>query len=573
MSTRKMKRFATIAAIAMIASCVAMPMAAMTASAADVTITMGETESTFVAYKLLSLTTSGSGSTAKYDYTVNAKYRTALQQATGKTEDADIIAYIGTIADESAEAQAFADAVYAEVNTLAADKTTNEDGQFTVDQGYYLIAETKLGTSDDTYSLIMLDTYGQDDITVTPKEEGPSFEKYIKDENDSYTTDVNNWQKSADHDMNDAVEFQLVGNLPSDYENYKQYKMVFHDDLDSKGGDKAFKVDSLAVTQVYYDADGDGVFDTEGDVEIANTVYKLNKAPAAADHTGFDCDFELEIPNLKNITGTSTSGSVVVEYTVVLTTDALMGTPGNWNTAYMEYSNNPYYTNDDGNDSNDSSDGKDNDGDGEIDETDGSEGGTPTSESAKDTVVAYTYQTIINKVDQSNKPLTGAEFTLSKWNGSAWNEVTTRTIGDKTVGEGEDAVTTEDCVFTFKGLDDGLYKLEETVKPDGYTKIDDIFFEVEASHETNEDKLTLQSLTVTQTDKDFVDLAEGKITFTPTVDTAAGSITANVINKSGSLLPSTGGIGTTIFYVVGGTMAAGAGVYLISKKRMKKEEE
>ncbi|MBR6617275.1 MAG: LPXTG cell wall anchor domain-containing protein [Oscillospiraceae bacterium] len=568
MSTRKMKRFATIAAIAMIASCVAMPMAAMTASAADVTITMGETKSTFVAYKLLNLTTSGSGSTAKYDYTVNAKYRTALQKVTGKTEDTDIVAFIGGVTD----AQAFADAVYAEVNTLEADKTTNEAGQFTVDQGYYLIAETKLGTSDDTYSLIMLDTYGQDSITVNPKEEGPSFEKYIKDENDSYADEENEWQKSADHDMDDAVEFQLVGNLPSDYENYKQYKMVFHDDLDSKNEDKAFKADSLSVTQVYYDANDNGEFD-EGDVEIANTVYKLNKAPAAAGHTDFDCDFELEIPNLKNITGESTSGSVVVEYTVVLTTDALMGTPGNWNTAYMEYSNNPYYTNDDGDDSNDSSDGKDNDGDGETDETDGSEGGTPTSESAKDTVVAYTYQTIINKVDQSNKPLTGAEFTLYKWNGSAWNAVTTRTIGDKTVGEGEDAVTTEDCVFTFKGLDDGLYKLEETVKPDGYTKIDDIFFEVEAAHVDEDDALTLTALTVTQTDKDFVDLEEGKITFKPAVNTTAGSITADIVNKSGSLLPSTGGIGTTIFYVVGGTMAAGAGVYLISKKRMKKEEE
>ena len=47
---------------------------------------------------------------------------------------------------------------------------------------------------------------------------------------------------------------------------------------------------------------------------------------------------------------------------------------------------------------------------------------------------------------------------------------------------------------------------------------------------------------------------------------------ATVVNKAGSLLPSTGGIGTTIFYVVGGLLAAGAGVLLITKKRMRKEQ-
>ena len=52
-----------------------------------------------------------------------------------------------------------------------------------------------------------------------------------------------------------------------------------------------------------------------------------------------------------------------------------------------------------------------------------------------------------------------------------------------------------------------------------------------------------------------------------------GTVSGEIINQKGSTLPSTGGIGTTIFYVAGGILVAGAGVTLIAKKRMSKKEE
>ncbi|MBQ9925335.1 MAG: LPXTG cell wall anchor domain-containing protein, partial [Clostridia bacterium] len=58
----------------------------------------------------------------------------------------------------------------------------------------------------------------------------------------------------------------------------------------------------------------------------------------------------------------------------------------------------------------------------------------------------------------------------------------------------------------------------------------------------------------------------GEVTFAD--DNTAGSLTSSVVNNMGSVLPETGGIGTTIFYVLGGLMAVGAGVLLVAKKRM-----
>ena len=53
---------------------------------------------------------------------------------------------------------------------------------------------------------------------------------------------------------------------------------------------------------------------------------------------------------------------------------------------------------------------------------------------------------------------------------------------------------------------------------------------------------------------------------------ASDTLGANVVNKSGSTLPETGGIGTTIFYVLGSLLVVGAGVVLITRKRMGKSE-
>ncbi|MBO5976381.1 MAG: LPXTG cell wall anchor domain-containing protein, partial [Oscillospiraceae bacterium] len=147
--------------------------------------------------------------------------------------------------------------------------------------------------------------------------------------------------------------------------------------------------------------------------------------------------------------------------------------------------------------------------------------------------------------------LTGAEFTLEKYNKAtdSWIAI-------------DQVETTAGAVFTFEGLDDGNYRLTETETPDGYNSIEPIEFTVTADHdivwETQIRTEVLNSLSGNVT--------TGEIEFT--VDTAAGPLSSDVENMAGIELPETGGIGTTIFYIVGGLLVAAAVILLVTKKRM-----
>ena len=168
-----------------------------------------------------------------------------------------------------------------------------------------------------------------------------------------------------------------------------------------------------------------------------------------------------------------------------------------------------------------------------------------------DNVIVFTYQVVVNKRAESvdGDKLSGAEFTLEK----ELKDGSKKTI---TVVKSDDGTS-----FTFKGLDDGKYILTETKTPNEYNSIDPIEFTVKADHTITWDGTNrtgvLTSLTGNQED--------GKITFAPKEDKS--ELVTNVVNKKGSTLPSTGGIGTTIFYVVGAILMVGAAVLLITKRR------
>ena len=120
----------------------------------------------------------------------------------------------------------------------------------------------------------------------------------------------------------------------------------------------------------------------------------------------------------------------------------------------------------------------------------------------------------------------------------------------------------EGTTFTFTGLDDGDYRLTETETPAGYNTIEDIYFTITAEHDVLSDNPALTSLSGNAT--------TGEITFTS--NTAEGSLSANVINNAGATLPETGGMGTTVFYVVGAALVVTAVVLLVTKKRMSGEQ-
>lgn len=177
-----------------------------------------------------------------------------------------------------------------------------------------------------------------------------------------------------------------------------------------------------------------------------------------------------------------------------------------------------------------------------------------TGETPEKEVYVYDFDIDINKYQEGDETqkLAGAVFVLKNSDGKYYK------VNDKKevdwVNDIDDATKVKTDAkghAKFTGLDSGTYNLEEVEAPAGYNKL-------------TEDVVV--NITVTYD-------AEGKITSTSVESTGDGQYihTENIDNKKGSLLPSTGGIGTTIFYIVGAIIVIGAGVILVVKKRMSNE--
>ena len=118
-------------------------------------------------------------------------------------------------------------------------------------------------------------------------------------------------------------------------------------------------------------------------------------------------------------------------------------------------------------------------------------------------------------------------------------------------------VSEDGATFTFKGLDEGVYKLEETTTPKGYNTISPIEFSI--INATNDDAGTLVSI-----NGSTESTSEGKAEFSADADT--GIVSTTIQNKSGSVLPSTGGMGTTVLYVGGAALVVVAVIGLAKRR-------
>lgn len=473
------------------------------ALAYDITVNNGGS-GTYESYQIFTGDLSESTlSNVKWGNGITAAGQTALQNKYNATSAAELAEKLSEFS--TSEAEAFA---------KEAAKYLQNPGTLTgLAAGYYLVQNKTVG-ENEAYTNYILEVVKN--VTVTPKTDVPTVEKKVKDTNDT-TGVTSDWQDSADHDINDKVPFQLTATLPENYASYNSYYLNFSDEL------------SAGLTynndvEVY-------VVNGETETKVTNYFYR-NEANG---------QLAVAIQDLKQIAvdGTATitkDSKIVVRYSATLNEKAVIGSKGNPNTVKLVYSNNP----------NNSGDGN---------QTPGTPPTTPptpptppteTGETPKDTVIVFTYKTVVNKVDQDNQPLTGAEFTLSK------------KMKDGSLKEVAVVKNDAGTQFSFKGLDDGDYVLKETKTPASYNTIADVTFTVTAEHDILSDSPALTSLSGTA--------SSGEITFT--ADKTAGSLTTNVENKKGSILPSTGSVGTTMLYIAGAILVLGAGILLITKKRM-----
>lgn len=346
-------------------------------------------------------------------------------------------------------------------------------------------------------------------LTVTAKAGEVTSEKKVKDKDD--TTGVESgWQDSASYDIGDAVPFMLSATITEKYAAYDSYYLAFHDKLST-----GLSFNSSSVV-----------------VKVGNTTIDSSKYEIVTSGLTDGCTFEVRFANLKNVTEVSAGSTITVEYNATLTSDATVGSAGNTNTMHVEYSNNPTQT-----------------GSGDKD----------TGNTTDDTVIVFTYKLIVNKKDDNNNALTGAGFTLykkikdtSKEEGFVWQQV------------GNEVKGTDMTQFTWTGIDAGDYKLVETTTPAGYNTMADILFTVADTKDTTSASPTLTALTSVIT---------GKSDTFGTTDVTAGTITADITNHKGTILPETGSTGTMMFITVGSILVMAAGVFMVVRKKMSVYED
>ena len=383
--------------------------------------------------------------------------------------------------------------------------------------GYYLFVDTTDFSKDDSYhsynSFLLMVTKGNWNVPITPKAEKPTVEKKVYDNPDG--TSTGGFGSSADHAINEKFQFQLTATLPDStnraYDYYDKYSVIFHDTLsDGITYDKDDELDSVVIK-----SNGNTYNITDPSKYTINT-----------DKLDSQNYFEVEIPDVKTCVAgldLNKGATITVTYTAHLNDKAYVNTAGgstsNINKVYLTYSNNP--------------------------KDESSIGKTPESE-----VRVYTYQlnnTKYHDDDNPNNVLAGAGFRLYSDEAChdedeiklKMNDDGTYSRDFSTEGKGVEMLSNKDGQFNVKGLDAGTYYLKETTPPTGYSACANKEIVISATHDVN-----------------HVDLS--------------GNLSTTIINKKagGITLPSTGGIGTTIFYVVGGGLMVAAIVLLVTKKRM-----
>lgn len=464
----------------------------------------------------------------KADATIGSSFAGEItNDAAGAQAVADIV---GKWTDNSDEANAFAKLAVA--NAATKSGTYSEGVISGIADGYYVMADESAATATDptgsAFTLGLLQVVGGENVEVTTKIDYPTVVKKVQE--DDKTDDGGygaGFNDVADWDANTDVPFKIIATMPSNIDEYDHYYMNFTDTLDDTFGNP----ENIVVT-------------AGTKTLVKDTDYTI---------TANGNDMNIVIMDLKGVDGLTVDDktTVTVTYTAKLNVSgdnlAIIGRNGQENKVKLEYSNNPNKT---GN---------------------GSSAPDDTGETPEDKVIVFTYELDITKIDGATKAtIENAQFKL----GNDKNQWATVNEDGYFTGwvdnEASATVLKSDANGIFKviGLDDGSYKLKELNWSEEYNIPETAF---EAVIDAN----TLF------TQDDYANASAALIELTGSVngkdDAGAnaddGIVAGTIENNKGTTLPSTGGIGTTLFYVGGGCVVALAGVALITKKRMNNRED
>jgi fimbrial isopeptide formation D2 family protein/LPXTG-motif cell wall-anchored protein len=505
-----------------------------------------------------------------------------------------------------------------------------------VPAGYYLIKdvdnsqkstndknETVTGTN---YTLYVVKAVSGS-LLFQPKGSIPTVSKKVEE--------GTSWLDANSASMGEDVNYQITGTVSDIIADYATYYYQFNDTLskgltyktvhaqDNDKGTLYLLKDGTYTTEAPVTDGGENdtsaKYASTTDKYVANTddnlkVYLVNGTDKqdvtkyfyvnAAAQTDGTTKLTVAIQDLKQLLNVKDgdaakytlngNSQIVVEYTAVLTKDAVQANGSNDNTVNITYSTDP----------NNSGKGNENPPDENPKEPSPT---TPTGETVDSKTETYTTALVITKKNENDDLLTGAEFTLTgegtqiaivtsavfvekdesteypegtdfyyklkdgtytttapviandktdtSANYASTTQLYTKSYTTEVKGAGQTettitGVTAGDGVVKFTGLGAGTYTLSETKAPAGYNKMSDITFTISF-----------------KSDKTF----ESTYTKGVSYDAKDGEFDMEIIDQKGSTLPRTGGIGTTIFYVVGTILVLSAGILLITKKRMGRE--
>lgn len=546
------KKFITaMLAMTMVFSIVVFPAFAAQGNDGKIVITNPNVDVTYSAYKIFDMDYNDDN----YAYTIDSSsaFFNAVQAYAAGEDSGLALTQIGasTTYNVNVDASKFSAAGLGAALKAVDDKgtaaATENDGTVTKDltlgtglaYGYYLVVGTKAGTAEALVSLDSTNTVAN----IVEKNDTPGWHSEDPSDPDdakgkTIKLEENGTEKyveTSDLNIGDAVTFSIK----IDAKNYAGKnlvtKYIVKDSLPDGftfGEIKSVKVDSTVLTaESGYTAENPGA--------STNNILTIN-IPWA---TGSDDD---------GWTSTYAPSAVIaIEYTATLDSDAVIDGPGNVNKAVFayEYGKTPENPNP---------------------ENPPEIPADPSQWTDTDTAIVYTYAIALKKIDKNGTPLANATFALpsgmkvSAVNGKANTYILDPqgTITSVTTSTDDNA----DASFTIIGVKSGTYELEETKAPSGYNKL--------ADKVSVEAKLVNKTASTTTTtfylDKDG-ELVETKTSETVEVQYNNGDYAVTpvaVVNFTGIELPSTGGIGTTIFYVLGTICAAGAAILLITKRRM-----